>query len=242
MKNQYVGDINDYRKYGLIDLITETFEDNILIAWMLTEDNGNNEGNEIGYLLNPGKYRGFNEFIFDELKKIVLKKIEVAGQESKINYIEAIENILFKRYKNFDFIDDFIQDKSENRAAYFENVYARAEGNEIIFLDPDNGLENKSVKRGTKDSSKYVYWDEVKELFKMGKDLLIYQHIPREKEFTARIASECRSKLFGARIIPIKTSNVLFILIVNVKRSDDDLNRLKKSLNRWKGELNLEPL
>ena len=89
-----------------------------------------------------------------------------------------------------------------------------------------------------------MYWDEIRKLFGLGKDLLIYQHFPYvdRKIFTEKITKDCRSHLPGAKVVTIKTKNALFILIVNVKRADDDINRLKNSLNAWKGELDLEPL
>ena len=42
MKNQYFGDINDYRKYGLLRLIAKKTGLKIGICWMLTPDDGLN--------------------------------------------------------------------------------------------------------------------------------------------------------------------------------------------------------
>ena len=50
MKNKYFGDIDDYRKYGLIRAILRSNEFNLLIAWMLTPDDSNNDGKRIDYL------------------------------------------------------------------------------------------------------------------------------------------------------------------------------------------------
>lgn len=38
MKNQYFGDINDYRKYGLIRLLTGAGKLKTTVCWMLTPD------------------------------------------------------------------------------------------------------------------------------------------------------------------------------------------------------------
>jgi hypothetical protein len=40
MKNQYFGDINDYRKYGLLRMLHSTGDGRLLVAWMLTPDDG----------------------------------------------------------------------------------------------------------------------------------------------------------------------------------------------------------
>ena len=36
MKDQYFGDINDYRKYGLLRVITASSGLQLLVAWMLS--------------------------------------------------------------------------------------------------------------------------------------------------------------------------------------------------------------
>ena len=57
MKNQYFGDIHDYRKYGLLRAIIEGGELKLLVAWMLTPDDEGADGNIIGYLNDPDPWR-----------------------------------------------------------------------------------------------------------------------------------------------------------------------------------------
>lgn len=57
MKNQYFGDINDYRKYGLRRAILDSTRLQMLVAWMLTPDDGSTDGNFITYLEKPDKWR-----------------------------------------------------------------------------------------------------------------------------------------------------------------------------------------
>ena len=49
MKNQYFGDINDYRKYGLLRIVAGPGKMSLLVAWMLTPDDGKTDG-EIHFL------------------------------------------------------------------------------------------------------------------------------------------------------------------------------------------------
>jgi hypothetical protein len=44
MKNQYFGDVNDYRKYGLLRALQSTWNGSLLVAWMLTPDDGGRDG------------------------------------------------------------------------------------------------------------------------------------------------------------------------------------------------------
>ena len=40
MKNQYFGDVNDYRKYGLLRVLQREANLRCVVAWMLTPDDG----------------------------------------------------------------------------------------------------------------------------------------------------------------------------------------------------------
>jgi hypothetical protein len=44
MKNQYFGDINDYRKYGLLRGLSNRGEIRTAVCWMLTTDDGRGDG------------------------------------------------------------------------------------------------------------------------------------------------------------------------------------------------------
>jgi len=52
MKNQYVGDINDYHKYGLLRSLKQATGLDILISWMLTSDDTSKDGGKTEYLKN----------------------------------------------------------------------------------------------------------------------------------------------------------------------------------------------
>jgi hypothetical protein len=231
MKNQYVGDINDFRKYGLIDLLSKIFGGKILFVWMLTSEDDNN-GNKVEYLDDPQKYRQFNHDLFDTLKEIVSKKQSC----ETIGNIMALEKSDF--FQRYNFINDVIPDDSQGRNEYFEKVYELAGENDLIFLDPDNGIEIQSRKYGTRKSSKYIFWDEIIRLYNMDKDILFYQHFRRidHRTFTKEIIDKCNSKLNGAEIIPIMTQNALFVFITKKRLK---IEQLQAGLKNWKGEMEI---
>jgi hypothetical protein len=147
----------------------------------------------------------------------------------------AVEkNELFKKY---GFFNEILYDKIDEREKYFEKVYKLSKKYDLIFLDPDNGIEVSSCKYGAKKSSKFVYWKEIENLYKLNKDILIYQHFPRKERETyiKKLENEFSLKLTDAKIKMIKTPNTLFILIT--KKADKVLRELKNELNNWKGEI-----
>jgi hypothetical protein len=72
MKNQYFGDVNDYRKYGLLRTLTATGQISTAVCWMLTPDDSSSDGRFIDYLKHPETWRHFDPELFDQLKQIVL--------------------------------------------------------------------------------------------------------------------------------------------------------------------------
>ena len=73
--------------------------------------------------------------------------------------------------------------------SYLENC-------DLVFLDPDNGLNVKSVKAGSQKSPKYVWINEITDYVAAGKSVIFYNHRPRKKadtyfaEYFARFAAE----------------------------------------------------
>ena len=56
MKNQYFGDINDYKKYSLLRLLGGQGQIKTAICWVLTEDDNRTDGSKIKYLEQPDKW------------------------------------------------------------------------------------------------------------------------------------------------------------------------------------------
>ena len=67
MKHQYVGDINDYRKYALLRALSAGGANRIGVCWMLTQPDGKTDGGKRGYLEKPEKYRHHDPELFDVL-------------------------------------------------------------------------------------------------------------------------------------------------------------------------------
>ncbi len=204
VKNQYFGDINDYRKYGLLRLLSVHGEIKTALCWMLTADDSRTDGRLTKYLEQPAKWRKFDPPLFDHLRELVLGQNlrDVRGAETP-----AI-------LPSCRFAPGLLPDDAEGRAKYFQAFRELAKDCDLIFFDPDNGIEVKSKLYGRKDSSKYVYWQELVEAFDAGHSLLIYQHCPRVKRspFVERIARDLANKTGAPEVYSFRTPRVLFLL------------------------------
>ena len=67
MKNQYFGDIIDYRKYGLLRVLNVAGL-SVGVCWMLTADDDRLDGLKTSYLQNPHRWRHYDPPLFDFLK------------------------------------------------------------------------------------------------------------------------------------------------------------------------------
>jgi uncharacterized protein YcgL (UPF0745 family) len=204
MKNQYFGDINDYRKYGLLRSIILTTEFRILVAWVLTPDDDRTDGKFVGYLEKQDKWSSYDTELFEALKNLL--------RTNQVRQVALLESTgLLPEAKYFNAL---VPDKDDERGAWFSSLCECAQDCDFVFLDPDNGLEIKSRPYGRKDSSKYSYLREVKGLWSQGKSLLIYQHFVREKRtgFIKRKLETLKEATPDSLVVAFSTPNVVFLM------------------------------
>jgi hypothetical protein len=71
VKNQYFGDINDYRKYGLLRTLCGGGQLKVGVYWMLTISDQRTDGRLIRYLGKPELWRSYDPELFDCLQEWV---------------------------------------------------------------------------------------------------------------------------------------------------------------------------
>jgi len=228
VKNQYFGDVNDYRKYGLLRVLSHETGLRCLVGWMLTPDDDRRDGGFTRYLDDPDTWRHFDPDLFDTLRDAV----SIRGIRD-VKYLEASSLL-----QGASFLSDSVPDPSSERTRWSNRLLAASKGHDLVFLDPDNGIEVKSKPVGCKDSRKYVYWQELAELFELGVSLLVYQHYPRRPrdEFTFSLAERFSRELEIDRLTTFSTSKVLFVL---ASQSDHSLSlraAAKSVARKWHGQ------
>lgn len=139
MKNQYLGDVGDYGKYGMLRFFARN---NIRIAvnWYLTPDDGSTDGKHITYLNNNVMLR-YDEKLFDLLAAMVR-----AGDRNVITFEEqdAISGATY----NHQLLHDegkSRSDKSAYRDGWHKAALEASKDAELVFLDPDNGACEKEA-------------------------------------------------------------------------------------------------
>ena len=229
MKNQYFGDVNDYRKYGLLRCIAEATGLPIGVLWMLTKDDGRSDGEFRRYLADGSVWSRHDAKLHDALSRLL-----VPGETRRVTHAERWGLVPGATY-----FDHVFPDAALARAAVFQEACKKLSPCPFVFLDPDNGVEVKSVSYGRKRSSKYVYWSEMATLFERGHSLLVYQHYQRVKRsaFEDSLAEKFRSRLGAKDVAVFSTPHVAFFLALQESHAVH-LPGIRATVGaRWRGQI-----
>lgn len=197
MKNQYIGDIGDYGKYGLLRFLANRGI-KIGINWYLRECDGSSDGRFTGYL-NHSEERIYDSELFDVLQRIAIlqdKNIKMIEQSGIIPNADFYSEVLKSQVLKPD-------ERELNRKLWFSNSTLLLEDADIIFADPDNGISyRKSARR--KDSDKFIFPEEVSCYYNSGKNVFFYCHKGRRKAEAWELAKiQIREYIRDAQILAI---------------------------------------
>ena len=229
MKNQYFGDINDYRKYGLLRSILHASRLQLTVGWMLTPDDGSTDGNFTAYLDRPARWSHHDPQLFN-----VLRESLSSTDERCVQLIEETSLLPSATY-----FSDIVPDDAPGRRNWFKELLVTSEDAEFIFLDPDNGLEVKSRPYGRKNSSKFLYWREVDALWSAGKSLLIYQHFIREKreKYIQRMLAALEVATPGSLVEAFSTPHVVFLMALQPRHQELHEEIVNTVQPHWGGQI-----
>ena len=173
MQDRYVGDIGDYVKLAILRAIMP--ESRLGVAWWrYPNESHNSDGRHTGYLGQPGLWRSLDPDLFDQLKDIV-----TLGDRR----VEALQRAdMLPGAIHFDEPISVLGAPVQRAAArdrWFSRVLSAVDGCDLVFLDPDNGLETKNFDAGARKAGKSVCLAELQALGNHGRTLIVYHHQTR---------------------------------------------------------------
>lgn len=178
---------------------------------MLTPNDQRNDGKFTRYLSQPNQWKKYDPELFDFLHQTVLVE-----NRREIRVLESTSIIPNAKYHA-----TLLRDSVAERSMYFDEMLKRFAESDLIFFDPDNGLEVRSVPQGRPKSSKYLYYDEVANVFRRGYSLLIYQHFPRTEhyQFIKLTGNNIKQSASEAEIYALATKTVVYFLVSQPKHA-----------------------
>lgn len=178
MQNRYVADVGDYGKYGLLRHMAKT-NLRLGVNWYLTPDETHSEdGKHIGYL-GKQHYREYDAELYDVLKDVILKNRHV--HEIKTAFVLPENTVFYDRVLEFAGIHD-CNLRQKARRFWHEAALRTLQECDLIFLDPDNGLQIKSKSLTSKQGNKYIAINELMDYCKLGKTIIFYNHRKHKPE------------------------------------------------------------
>lgn len=171
MKNQYAGDIGDYTKLGILRSL-EAAGFSIGINWYLTPDEP-----KLSKASTDGRYTDFLERDCDTPDIYLHRALKEIGLSNN-RTVARLERA--KLFENALFWNKILEAKSRNKwhSASLKQLHKQ----DVIFLDPDNGLEVKSTQPYSKHGNKYTTYTEAANYYAQGSTVIIYNHRNRKPE------------------------------------------------------------
>lgn len=203
MQDRYAGDVGDFGKFYLLKKVFVPTQKNIGIVWYNYDNEEHNaDGLHVSYLCSK-------EYNKNTEEKEIVEKLKIIVQDicnRSIEHIEKQEILPPERTVYFSdkvsFLKEHHKERENLRKSWLDSALKKVKTCEIVFLDPDNGLQIDSVKSfGNKKAGKYAYYDEIIKFFENSKTkvCIVYHHLGRtggtHKEQIAIRLSELRKKL-----------------------------------------------
>jgi hypothetical protein len=203
MKEQYVGDVNDYRKYALLRHFAIECGLRVGVCWMLTPPD---TGNLRHYLLEPQKWRDYDPDLFEQLSRILGREIP--------NRLSAIESAGI--IPHAEFYNATLTDRTD-RGEYFATALAQLQETDLIFFDPDNGIAPNQIPKTPRGSSKFIYLSEIIAAYASGHSVLIYQHFPRvpRDQFIGKLGRDLAQACSDGELWCFRTPFAAFLLLIH---------------------------
>lgn len=236
MQDRYTGDVGDFGKYGLLRQLCGLRDGDgeqlkLGVVWYqpnpeLIASESAPDGKYIAYLCpkqeDVGKkqkreYRCCDPPLYDKLREIVKRG------DRRIEAVEKSGLLSGAAFYGADVPGPVQGARGEARAAerqrWVNDALQATAGCDVVFLDPDNGLEPKTVPITRKMAPKYAYIKEVGKWVERGQSVVIYHHLGRNRshpdqieDWLERLRGEFSSHDIFALRFRRGTSRAFFVL------------------------------
>jgi len=251
VQNRFVGDVGDFGKYGLLRALCGVHPDRaerlrLGVIWYLVPDQGNpGHGKHTGYLKDRKRqqYRPCDPLLYNRLRDIVCSNARSVASIQGSDIFPS-DTRYYDDPLSFDALPwqgpQTEHTRSDHRCKWFQQALDNAKDCDLVLVDPDNGLECESVKAHHKDGAKHVCLDELRQILRRPRSLVIYHHLCFDRTAKEQIA-DWRSRLIDDLDLEVDqvralwfhrgTARVFFVVACN-----RHLGTIAERLNRFLGE------
>lgn len=175
MKNQYVGDIVDYGKYGLLRFLMGSGV-KIGVNWYLTPNDNRADGKYVEYL-DDARMREYDALVYDEMSRLASRQDKTVQMVEKSGILDGA--LFYNHLLDLETMD--WHKRTDARMEWHKEAVTLLKSADMIFADPDNSLTVKK-KITQKDGQKYVFPGEIADYYDRGQDIIYYHERSHENE------------------------------------------------------------
>ena len=228
MKDRYFGNINDFRKYGILRSFAGAGI-SIGIDWMMLDDEIRPDASKFKYLEHPEMFRKYDPELFDELL--------VAHQKSirSVDYVKSRSLIPNARY-----FKELVMSGTIKREEQFSRMLESFKGSELLYLDPIEGVDLNGDWAHRAYAAGFVLWFEIQKAWNSGLSMLIYNHSTRAgvRDYPGFLKQVFVERL-GVQPVILITANVTFVLLVQPAHDDVITEGLSILANQWHTQIEI---
>jgi hypothetical protein len=254
MQNRYTGDVGDFGKYGLLRTLCGPNgrpQFKLGVVWYLVPcETHNEDGKHINYLRDTTKpstrkLRTCDPVLYDGLRRLLINnRNEIVSKRRLVATIET-SGLLPPGTVFYDAPLSYSRqmptsDRRGVRRTWLEGAQRVTASADLVFLDPDNGIECESVVRTALTGPKHVYWDEIRSFADRGQNVVVYHHLNRScpsteqverlrAEFCKWMPENCKT----SKIIYRRGTRRAYFIVMTAKHRADIVNKLSKMLTQW---------
>lgn len=224
MRDNYVGDIGDYVKYGLLRSLSAHTGLRLGVVWYLYPDPcKETDGRHLDYLSAAKEhlYRQCDPELYDKLRDLIAANDRTVAAVKRRKLLPK-DTLFFEAPLSLSGLPKGTgkaQLKREHmRRQWLAQALAHTEAADLIFLDPDNGLEVRSTAYHQDKGPKFAFYREVEQFWNRGQSLVLYQHATREgieqqiRSRSAELRNHLNTKAVYAVYLPSHSGRIFFIV------------------------------
>ena len=165
MKDQYSGDVGDFGKFGLLRALANDIDGGprfrLGVIWYLTPNDDRGDGKHVEYLSDAkqAEYRSCDAHVYDRLRTLVHQGRRSVGTIEEAEVLPP--DTLFYRAT--------VPAQRGERERWADRARRAMTGTDVVFVDPDNGLE------GTSPTDQHALFSELALLCDESRTVVIYQ-------------------------------------------------------------------
>ncbi len=178
MRHNYTGDEGDFTKYALLRTLSGGGRERVLaVNWYLTvHAEKNAHGNMRRHLETPDKWAMLDQDLLTRFVQVFSRVQREARHVGLLEDAQMVGPLTRFFHEPLPTGELPTADRMAAREAWHARALAATAGADIVFLDPDNGVEVASRGPRSKWRCKYATYAEIGDYLDRGQAVVCYQH------------------------------------------------------------------